>query len=386
MRDQLKPILSAGILAALIFAGTAHAAWLATASGSGAARALTMPAGPTPSLTATTSSATVSWTASTIGGAPASSYTIKRYDSGNVAQSVGASCSGAIVSTSCTESGLPAGRWKYTVTPRKGLWTGSESPYSAVVRIVAAPRVTCANCGGSGSGYINGSMSTSVTVNVALPASSEAGDVVNLTLSDGTNVVTPAAKAGTAGAGTVQWTGVSTAALNQGAITFRAWVTASSGEISPDTTSGYTKDTVAPTAIDINGVNRAGGTAGKLEAGDMVVYTFSEQMSLTSLGAASVTATITNASSNDRITINSANYGSVATGANHVGANRTFPSSSVAQAAAVVTITLGTPSGTTSTVASGTIVWTPSASATDLAGNAMSTTARTESGGSDQDF
>jgi hypothetical protein len=52
-----------------------------------------------------------------------------------------------------------------------------------------------------------------------------------------------------------------------------------------------------------------------------------------------------------------------------------------------VTITLGTPSFTADTVAgSGVLTWTPSASATDRAGNAAATSAVTESGAGDKDF
>jgi chitinase len=52
-----------------------------------------------------------------------------------------------------------------------------------------------------------------------------------------------------------------------------------------------------------------------------------------------------------------------------------------------VTITLGTQSAAaTAAAAPGSMSWTPSASATDPAGNAVSTTAVTESGAADKDF
>jgi hypothetical protein len=52
-----------------------------------------------------------------------------------------------------------------------------------------------------------------------------------------------------------------------------------------------------------------------------------------------------------------------------------------------ITLTLGTPSVTAETAAgSGTMTWTPSASATDRAGNALSTSAVTESGSGDKEF
>jgi hypothetical protein len=52
-----------------------------------------------------------------------------------------------------------------------------------------------------------------------------------------------------------------------------------------------------------------------------------------------------------------------------------------------ITITLGTPSVTADTAAgSGTMTWTPSASATDRAGNAASTSTVTENGSGDKEF
>ena len=52
-----------------------------------------------------------------------------------------------------------------------------------------------------------------------------------------------------------------------------------------------------------------------------------------------------------------------------------------------ITITLGTQSAAATTAAAtGTMSWTPSASATDPAGNATATTAVTESGTADKEF
>ncbi len=54
---------------------------------------------------------------------------------------------------------------------------------------------------------------------------------------------------------------------------------------------------------------------------------------------------------------------------------------------AVITVTLGTASGSVNTVAtSATMSWTPSATATDRAGNACSTAAVTEGGAADREF
>jgi hypothetical protein len=69
----------------------------------------------------------------------------------------------------------------------------------------------------------------------------------------------------------------------------------------------------------------------------------------------------------------------------------TFASSTMVLSGNTLTVTLGgTPTGGTATTAGGAanMIWTPSGVATDLAGNTMSTTARTETPGtpSDRDF
>jgi hypothetical protein len=73
-------------------------------------------------------------------GNAVSGYVIKRYSSGTgVVQTTLSGCAGTISGTSCTESGVPAGQWKYTVTPVIATnWQGPESLASGVVTIAAA--------------------------------------------------------------------------------------------------------------------------------------------------------------------------------------------------------------------------------------------------------
>jgi hypothetical protein len=84
--------------------------------------------------------------------------------------------------------------------------------------------------------------------------------------------------------------------------------------------------------------------------------------------------------------------GSVNLGRNdYVSASATFGASGAAstmvQSGNSITITFGTASAGPSTTAStGTMSWTPSASAYDRAGNAETTTARSESGSADREF
>ena len=123
--------------AALALASPAVGAWSAGAGGSGAAAARTMPAGNTPSGTASFGSVTVTWTASTFaGGTPVPGYVVRRFNSlTQVEASVLPACSGIVSGTSCTESGVTIGSWRYTVTPAAGTWRGGQSAQSSAVLV-----------------------------------------------------------------------------------------------------------------------------------------------------------------------------------------------------------------------------------------------------------
>lgn len=125
-------MIAAGVLA---FAAPAAGAWSAGSVGSGAAAARTMPAGNTPGGAASMGSVTVTWTASTFaGGPPVPGYVVRRFNSLTQAEAtVLAACAGTVSETSCTESGVPIGSWRYTVTPAAGTWRGAQSAQSAAV-------------------------------------------------------------------------------------------------------------------------------------------------------------------------------------------------------------------------------------------------------------
>lgn len=171
------------------------------------------------------------------------------------------------------------------------------------------------------------------------------------------------------------------------------------------TQSGYTVivDNTAPTAADVQAVNKAGGTAGRPELGDSVTFTFSEPIDPHSIlanwtgAATNVVVRISNVTGDPLTVYNAANttqlpLGSVALGRNdYVNANATFGASGTASTMALsgnaITITLGTASaGPTTAASTSTMTWTPSASAYDRAGNAETTTARTETGSADREF
>jgi hypothetical protein len=139
--------LIAFIMAAItvgVSAGAAWAYWLATTTpgSNGAAAATSVNSGATPTASAVGPTVTVSWAASTLAtGQAVSGYLVKRYDATTlVVQTILAGCSGTIAATSCVESSVPSGSWKYTVTPVFATnWAGAESAKSATVTVDATP-------------------------------------------------------------------------------------------------------------------------------------------------------------------------------------------------------------------------------------------------------
>jgi hypothetical protein len=133
----MRWFLIAVAVVAVGFPGGATASWSLSRSGSSAAKAKTLGAGNVPTGTVSGHKVTVTWSASsyTNGGAPAG-YLINRYNATTgVLQTIGANCSGTIAALTCTENGVPAGLWKYTVTPVAGNWRGPESAKSATVTV-----------------------------------------------------------------------------------------------------------------------------------------------------------------------------------------------------------------------------------------------------------
>jgi hypothetical protein len=156
-------------------------------------------------------------------------------------------------------------------------------------------------------------------------------------------------------------------------------------------------DNTVPTASDVQATNA--GTAGTATAGDTLTLSYSEPIDPNTISAgwtgASTTVTVrfTNNGGGDRITIaNAANTAVLPLGTvfvnrtDFVTANGTA-TSTMTMSGSSITIVFGTPSGGVSTmVAAANMTWTPSATATDWAGNACATTTRTETGALDLDF
>jgi hypothetical protein len=281
--------LLGGAVALLVFLtpGVALAAWSGQGSGTGGVKANSMPTGATPSVSLTGRNVTVSWTASTIGGASVAGYTVDRYDATTLAlQTIGASCSGTIAALTCTEAAVPPGSWKYTVTPRQGLWIGTEGPKSATAT-VASPSLAW----------------TSPTTITSLPttltgtlASYVTGETVTFRLDD-------------ASSGTVLTSSISpTPVPTSGSVSFNATMPAgvlngghtvyAVGSLGTQTNGGITvsiPDTTPPT-VSAAVINKfSGNIPGYLkQGGQYYVYANVADPGIYATGVASVTADVSN--------------------------------------------------------------------------------------------
>jgi hypothetical protein len=134
---RLVVLLVALVLAAL---GTSRALGFWTpgdAHGNAVGSATVMNQGPTPTAARDLTSAVVTWgVAIADNGTAANGYIVRRYDAGtSVEQTIRAGCNGVIAATTCSETGMPDGTWKYTITPVMGdNWRGQEGPRSGVVQ------------------------------------------------------------------------------------------------------------------------------------------------------------------------------------------------------------------------------------------------------------
>jgi hypothetical protein len=123
--------------------GAALAAWHTDSdSAAAAARTGVLPQGAVPESTVGSGAGTVRlrWAAAPLGSHATAGYLLKRYPAaGGAAQAVGAGCAGTIDGTSCVESAVPNGSWRWTVTPVRGGWRGPESDPSAQFDVYAGP-------------------------------------------------------------------------------------------------------------------------------------------------------------------------------------------------------------------------------------------------------
>jgi chitinase len=191
-----------------------------------------------------------------------------------------------------------------------------------------------------------------------------------------------------------------------GSYTVRAKATDAAGNTTT-ATSTFTFDTTAPAGSDIQSANGSGGVNGKPEAGDTVTFTYSEAMDGASIlagwsgastnvvvrlndgGAGSDTMTVWDPTNSTQLNLGSVNLSRTDYVTGNVTFGATGTPSTMVKSGSNITITLGSASDSalTGTAAgTGTMVWTPSASATDMAGNACSTTSKSELSATDKDF
>jgi hypothetical protein len=161
-------------------------------------------------------------------------------------------------------------------------------------------------------------------------------------------------------------------------------------------------DWVAPTATSIAAANKGtlGTTAGKLDSGDVITFTFSEAIDPASIlsgwsgASTAVRVRFTDASSNDTFTVQDSaggtgvKLGTVTTGGNYVSGSANV-SSTMARSAdgRSVVVTLGTPSSVSLLpVGARNMSWALVAGPKDTAGNALATPATRAETDSDVDF
>ena len=162
-------------------------------------------------------------------------------------------------------------------------------------------------------------------------------------------------------------------------------------------------------ALDVQSAN-GGGTVGRVDNGDTVTFTYSEKLDLTSVvagwdGAArAVTVRLRDGNlvgagaKDDTIDVTGANLGAVNLRADYLKSGKTvqwagsMTATTVTVGAStrtVVTVRLGAAasgSGLRTVSGTPTMVWTPSAAATDLSGQKCSTAPAAETGTADRDF
>ena len=160
MRRPLSVI--AGTVVLTLASTTSWAYWSGTSTtgGTGAAAATSVNAGATPSASAVGSTVTVTWSASTLAtGTAVGGYLVKRYNASTlVVQTILSACTGTVAATSCVESNVPDGSWKYTVTPVFATnWQGAESAKSATVTVDGtAPTSSISLSSVTGGAYLSG--------------------------------------------------------------------------------------------------------------------------------------------------------------------------------------------------------------------------------------
>lgn len=263
-----------------------------------------------------------------------------------------------------------------------------------------------------GSYYVYGKVSD--TGNPASGTTSVAANVSSITA--GHTAVALTGGSYTAGGATYNYrsaTQTAASSLTAGSYSYTITSTDNAGNAG---TQSFTTlvDNTAPVAVDVQSTNVSGGTVGHLDQGDTLTLTYSETMDpysvLSGWNGTSTTGievelvdggystgdylnVYTTAATPVQVPVgtiklNATNYLKTGTGSSVTyGARGAATPSTMTRVGASITFILGSPSGASSTdTTAAAMTWTPSASATDIAGNAATTATATQSGTVHENF
>lgn len=264
--------------------------------------------------------------------------------------------------------------------------TNNDSSFATAAKFAPAVTITAP---------ANGSATNATTPAITGTAGNANGDSTTVgvkiysgTSASGTALQSKSATRNTSGA----WS-VNASTLAQGTYTVQATQTDTAGNTGTSAAITFKVDTTKPTAVRLVAANGGGGTAGKLNAGDTVTFTYSEAISPASVltgwdgSSTPVQMRFTNNGSTDSFSFLGTNLGSVAANGNYVTGSTTFGATITRSAdGASIVVTLGTPSSVQNTpVSAKGMTWTFTAAVKDLAGNTITAGSWTESDG-DVDF
>jgi hypothetical protein len=264
-------------------------------------------------------------------------------------------------------------------------------------------RVAIGKSSGNATDYIRTAGTYYVYANVTdtgAPASGVATVLANVSnVTVGQVAVTLVAGTYTAGGASYNYRSAALVAgtLSNGALTFSVTAT----DVATNSASANGSVTVDNTAPAPSNISASGGIAGRPEVGDVLTLTTNDTLDTFALlanwtgAATTVQVRIVNQGGGDRLQVwDAAGTTQVPFGTINLGrtdfttGTLAFNGSTMTQNNGVITIALGAPVvGTVTTVAgTGTMTWTPSATATDRAGNAIATAAFNEPAPLDYDF
>lgn len=187
--------------------------------------------------------------------------------------------------------------------------------------------------------------------------------------------------------------------LSPGSNTYTLTLSDVAGNSQTQTGFSVTVDNTVPAGSDIQAVN-GGTTAGHPEPNDVITFTYTEPIDPQSIlagwtgasQAVQVRFTNNGCAPNDTFTIRTTGgvllpLGTTCLGrGDYVAGTVDFSTSTMVQSGNTIVVTLGGTGAAGTAAGTGTMTWTPSATAYDAAGNTCSTTAVTESGTLDLDF